>query len=445
MRERGRDRWAGRVAGMLCALALASSAGAEVTDEARLERAGIRRLVGKRLTLYTDVPASAEVDGLVEAFDQAYPQWCRYFEVAEDAEPAWQMTGYLMRDRRRFDSLGLIPAEVPDFLHGYALGYTLWMYDQPTDYYRRHLLLHEGTHGFMYTRLGGTGATWYMEGIAERLVTHDEQDGRIVLGHFPVAREEVPMLARIKLVQDAVTAGRRLSLDDVRALSYREFVQNEAYAWVWSAAAFLDEHPVYRQRFRELQRHVRATDFDAAFERLFAADRQACEVEWALFVDTLEHGHDVPRTALDFSPGTPWQTGSQEIVVQADRGWQNTGLWLEAGRAYKLRASGRYQVANEPRPWWCEPGGVTIRYYRGAPLGILQAAVWGEEDSAAMPDDQSAGGEADELSGFLQPTNVGLRARVVAPAGGTLYLRVNDSAGELDDNAGTLQVRIEAP
>ena len=46
--------------------------------------------------------------------------------------------------------------EFPLFLaNGVTLGSDMWLHDQPTDYYRRHLLLHEGTHAFMIAFLGG--------------------------------------------------------------------------------------------------------------------------------------------------------------------------------------------------------------------------------------------------------------------------------------------------
>ena len=45
-------------------------------DVARLADAGIRRLTGKHLTLYTDLPTQREVDELPEVFDRAVPQWC---------------------------------------------------------------------------------------------------------------------------------------------------------------------------------------------------------------------------------------------------------------------------------------------------------------------------------------------------------------------------------
>ena len=86
--------------------------------------------------------------------------------------PAWRMTGFLMKDKARFAERGLLPGDLPPFAHGYSRGRNLWLYEQPSDYYRRHLLLHEGTHGFMNTILGGCGPPWYMEGMAELLGTH---------------------------------------------------------------------------------------------------------------------------------------------------------------------------------------------------------------------------------------------------------------------------------
>ena len=99
----------------------------------------------------------------------------------------------------------------------------LWLYEQPSDYYRRHLLLHEGTHGFMNTVLGGCGPLWYMEGIAEYLATHRWKDGRLTLGYMPRSRDEVPQWGRIRLIQDAVAEGRAPALKKVI-----EFVRHDA-------------------------------------------------------------------------------------------------------------------------------------------------------------------------------------------------------------------------
>ena len=116
--------------------------------------------------------------------------------------------------------------------------------------------------------------------------------------------------------------------------------------------------------------------------------------------------------------------------MAADRGWQNSGLRLEAGVNYQLTATGRYQVAKNAKVWWCEPGGVSIRYYKGRPLGILLASV--------RPDHPAPG----STSALLHSTVVGLGTTLSPPQTGTLFLKINDSAGELDDNAGELKVEV---
>ncbi len=84
------------------------------------------------------------------------------------------------------------------------------------------------------------------------------------------------------------------------------------------------------------------------------------------------------------------------------------------------------------KPWPCEPGGVTIEYYDGRPLGILLGAI----DSRDKP-------SANAAPSFFEPIAIGLHATLKPTASGTLYLRINDSAAALDNNRGTLTVSIE--
>jgi hypothetical protein len=306
----------------------------------------------------------------------------------------------------------------------------LWVYEQPSAYYRRHLVLHEGVHGFCQSILGSCGPPWYMEGVAELLATHRWQDGRLTMNIVPANKEEAPMWGRIKIIKDAVAAGRPLTMDDILAYGPTAHREVEAYGWCWAAAVFLDHHPRYQAPFREISAYTRDRDFTARFGRMIGDDWPQLAGEWRVFVHELEYGHDVARTALDLAPGKPLSPGGATRTVAADRGWQSSGLRLEAGTRYRLRASGRYQVANRPRVWWCEPNGVSIRYYKGLPLGILLAAV--------VPDTMSP----DATDALVHPTPVGLDAVFTPDRSGTLMLRINDSAGELGDNAGELSVDI---
>jgi hypothetical protein len=399
-------------------------------DEARAAAAGIRKLTGDRLTLFTDLPPDPKVDILPEVFDRAFGQWCEYFNVDEGEQDDWRMTGFLMRDAQPFVDTGLLPQTLPPFGHGYSRNDMLWLYEQPSPYYRRHLLLHEGTHGFMNTVFGSCGPPWYAEGMAELLATHRWHDGQLTMNWTPTSREEVPMWGRIKVVKDAVAENRVPSLKDVIEYNVNAHRQVEPYAWCWAAATLLDRHPRYRERFRGLYRLVNKSHFSDRFIDLLGDDWDALSEQWRVFVVNLEYGHDVPKTVLDFSPGKPISGSKADATVAADRGWQNTGLRLEAGTTYRLTAQGRYQIAEEPRTWWCEPGGVSIRYYRGLPLGILMAAV--------RPDEPPENGPRP----LVRPVAIGLEATLTPEKTGTLHLRINDSPGELHDNRGSLSVEI---
>jgi len=420
---------------VLCVLAgtlLSAATGAEPAKipAARLSAAGIRELASQHLTLYTDLPASPVVDQLPKIFDQAVPAWSAYFGVPAARTAEWKVTACLMADRQRFSAAGLLPADLPRFDHAYFRGNRVWIVDQRDDYYRRHLLLHEGTHAFSNAMLGSCGPPWYKEGTAELLGTHALEKERLTLKLFPADADDVPGWGRVRLIQDAVAAGRRLAVDEVLAFDDRAHEEVEPYAWCWALASFLDGHPRYRERFRQLAAQVGAQDFNQIFHRQFAEDWAPLNEEWQLYVAGLEYGYDHKREAIDFRPGRPLARTGTTVKVVADRGWQSTGITLDAGRQYHLQATGKYQVVGEPQPWLSTPAGVTIRYWKGKPLGALLAAV--------LPDRTVSGGE----SGFLHPLVVGGRADITPAATGTLYLRVNDSPAELSDNAGTVEVRI---
>jgi hypothetical protein len=416
-------------------------------DDEKAAAAGIRKIEGKRITLYTDI-AGAEIDRLPAIFDLAFPQFCEYFRVKPKTVADWHATGFLMKDKKKFDEAGLIPAGLPNFPHGFSWNYDLWLFDQKSDYYRRHLLLHEGVHSFMNTVLGGCGAPWYMEGMAEMLATHAYRDGRLMLNYFPQSRDEVPELGRIRIIHDDLAANRGLPLEKILAYPPSAHHSNDAYAWSWAAAKLFDTHPRYQQRFRELPKDVLHPDFNADFRKLFADDLPDMYQEWQVFIDSLEYGYDIPRTVIDFTPGRPVADSGEPITVTvaADRGWQNSGLRVEEGRKYELTAVGRWKKTVRPKLWAglkdppeqieLEPGGISIRYYRGQPVGLLQAAV---RPDAPQPD----AGSQNSKTPFSSPIAVGLDAALTPATSGTLYYKLNDSAADLSSNDGEVKVEIQ--
>jgi hypothetical protein len=292
----------------------------------------------------------------------------------------------------------------------------------------------------MATLLGGCGPGWYMEGTAELLATHrlDEQTGKLTLRIMPRSREEVPMLGRIKLVHDALASDRSLTFPDVLRIDNRQQLDNASYAWTWAAAKWLDSHPRYGDRFRELRQHVRSPNFNQIAERAYADDWPELLAEWQAFVATLDYGFDFKRTPIEFQPGWPLGGTSQRVTIAADRGWQSSGVQVESGKTYRIVASGRYQIATEPvhgalQPWPCEPGGITLEYHDGRPLGMLMGAVVEVRESE----------KRSSTAGFGKPIEIGQRCELKPAHPGTLYLRVNDSAARLADNRGSLAATIE--
>ena len=401
-------------------------------DQQRVTAAGIRRLDSKHVTLYTDLAESPEVDELPHVFDLAVEQWCAYFRIGPDNVETWRMTGYLMDRKERYQGTGLLPDNLPAFLNGYQRGAEMWVYEQPTAYYRRHMLLHEGTHAFMQWQLGGAGPPWYMEGTAELLGTHLWEDGKLQLAYFPHSRDELDHWGRIKIVRTEVEAGRLLSLAQIAAYGPTAHLRNEPYGWCWAAAAFLDGHPDFSLRFRQLTGHVKDSPqaFSDFFFTSFDRDMRQLVEQWQLFVLNIDYGYDVRREAVVYEPLASTPRESASVEIRADRGWQSTGFRVAEGTPYEIQATGRYQVASAPKVWWCEPNGVTIRYHGGRPLGALLAAV----------------SDVDEpLTGttpLAQPEMIGLGRDIEFSHAGTLFLRVNDSPAELADNAGQIRVDI---
>ncbi|QDT01028.1 hypothetical protein [Adhaeretor mobilis] len=404
-------------------------------DVQAAQGSGLRELRGKHLRLFTDLPASESVDELPSVFDAAVPVWAKYFGVPLEATATWRVQGFLIKDREKFEELDLLPSDRPNFLNGFAHDRELWLKEQPSNYYRRHLLLHEGTHAFMLEFLKGCGPGWHMEGLAELMGTHYWQSGKLQLAVMPSSREEVPMWGRVKLIRDAVAAGKPLSLSEVMRIDNRRVLTTTEYAWSWALASLLENHPTFQKKFHGLQKTVNRPQLSRRFkQQVGQQDWALLERNWLAMIATLDYGYDFERMNLQERELTELNNNSTTIEVATNRGWQSTGWKLVAGKTYRLTAEGRYQIALDraatpPMPWACEPGGVTLEYHAGEPLGKLLAAL------APLESTSGAGS-------FLNPLPIGLAGTLEPKVDSVLYLRVNDHPARLNDNKGILKVTI---
>lgn len=403
-------------------------------DDAALRTVGIHRYESKRLRLYTDIDAEL-AKPLPAVIDAVYDAITVYFGPMPPSRSGeeFQMTGYLIGDEKRFRETGLIPENLPPIEHGRHRRNEFWLREQPYDYYRRHLLIHEATHCFMMFMPENRVPVWYLEGMAEMFGTHRQRtDGTWQFGVMPTSPEEFAGFGRITLLRQKVVADSARTLPKVFDYAAEEFLDPEPYAWSWAACWFLDQHPRYSARFRELSKNQQPRAFASVLETLMNEGGRYLATEWLLFIRNVQYGYDVPRAAIIFEPGMPLKGNeSRSVEIAADRGWQSTRCLLDAGKKYRITATGQFTLAQHPKPWVSEADGISFRFFRGVPLGKLLACVR-EEDGPTDHGDET----------MLKITSVGSDGTITAPVAGTLYLRLNDSWSELADNTGKVAVTI---
>ena len=404
-------------------------------------RAGLRVLEGRRLVLVTDRPARPG-DGVAElpaVFDQAFATWCDHYGMSVDDADDWRALGCLVVDRERFRAAGLLPAGVPEFANGFCDGSRFWLMDQSNPAYRRHLLLHEGVHAFTLTRRGLATPVWYTEGIAEYLATHRlerDADGlpRFVATPIPDRPEDVEQLGRIEAIQELRAAGRCPAIEDVLAQPVTDHSAIANYASSWAAVALLANHPTTAAAFAKLERGQLGPNLNEQLGALPAWNPDRAARDFDAFTDGLDYGWDFSRMAIDWTAAPPLEA-PRELTVAADRGWQNAGVSLAAGKRYALAAHGRVglgsvtdEASSLVTPLESEPAGISLEWYRGRPIGRLLAAQWGVDQPGSRPRFVViAEGDASEFTARFD---------------GPVYLRVNDSPRGLTDNTGGYSVSL---
>src|SRR6056297_423836 len=153
---------------------------------------------GQYIDLTTDLESAQEAKTLVESFDAAVDQWIEFWDLAPSAVDGWKIQAHVIRDKTAFVRAGRIPTRVPDFPFGYAMGNTVWVMAQPSEYYTRHLLLHEAAHALAFEQYGGAGPTWFREGTAELVATHAGKGDQIRTLQIPGDRDAVAHWGRFK-------------------------------------------------------------------------------------------------------------------------------------------------------------------------------------------------------------------------------------------------------
>lgn len=217
-------------------------------------------------------------------------------------------------------------------------------------------------------------------------------------------------------------------------------IEDSQYAHAWALFWMLQTHPRYHDVFAELLPLRSGRQFAAKLSEISPEVHRRLAIDWLLLLDSITEGFDVSRSfpvhdTSDHSiPGSPQNTTSSSdnvaisplnISIAAASSWQDSGFRTDAGQTIQLQASGRFQIADQPRPWISEPQGVTLKYHRGRPLGeliLMLVATDGSRASRRIP--------------------VGTFATVQVPYAAEVWLQLNDSAADRADNAGTIDVSL---
>ena len=122
-------------------------------------------------------------------------------------------------------------------------------------------------------------------------------------------------------------------------------------------------------------------------------------------------------------------------TISTGSGWQPTNAFLESGETYHIRADGQFsmQGTTAEERWPSDPGGITLHYSSGQPLGVLQATL--------IPPEKIRG----DYFNASRVQLIGREKHWTPDQSGTLYIRINNKASRLPDNEGSIRVDIQRP
>ena len=392
-------------------------------------------LDGRYIHLTTDISSVEEAERLVASFDAAVPQWVQFWNRSEDALNDFKVQACVIRNKVKFNQRGLIPPTVPDFPFGYALGNQVWVLAQQSQYYTRHLLLHEGVHSLAYHLFNGAGPTWFQEGSAELLATHHGSGGDIRINRIPQSREDAPYWGRFKRMGQATNKGEIPSFNAV--LGYQPNLTGDVatYSWSWAACMVLSSYPEYRSAFIAAAQQGKETGpvFNRELQSSLGKQWPILAARWRLACHDLDYGFDWQKEQVKLSANDPvWNGKNLKIEVRPDQGWQSCGVRIPRGAKLRIAAEGEITLANQPKAWVSEPPGITFKYHRGRPMGELQFCL--------LPNANDPQAKQIEPLKVQSVTN---QPMIKVAQYSWLLFRINDACGNLGDNRGSYQVSIE--
>ena len=403
-----------------------------VVTQAAAAESPFQTVRGRHITIKADETPRDSLIRLAESFDSAVPQWERFWNLTPGTLKDWSVDAFVMTDETRFRDSGDLPNSL-DFPFGFAMPGNVWVQAQPSDYYTRHLLLHEGVHALAIRQFGGPGPSWFAEGVAELLAVHRGSGSQLKVQTLPRTRDEVPYWGRFKLLSQRREEGRIPTIGSV--LEYPPDLKSdvESYGWSWAATMLFAEYPEYRETLIDAAKkgEDRTIVFTTSFRRELQRVWPIVQARWRLMTSTLDYGFDWSVERVELAMSDPvWDGSPHSMKVAADRGWQSPGVRFASGTRLTIDAGGRCTLADAPKPWVSEPAGVTIEYASDRPIGQLLVCI--------VPN-------ATRETQFLEPLvveSVDRPKKLQIDRHSWILFRVNDHLGSRRDNRGGYDIQI---
>ena len=406
---------------------------------------GLRIVESRHLILVTDLPLETVTDlpPLADSLFATLEQRLGKLTPDVDGKP-FQVTGFLMDARDRFERVHLLPPEQYPIRHGRNLGYQFWMNNQTADYYRRHLLLHEFVHCFLMCEYGmqDIPPLWYTEGIAEYFATHQLHTDvtKSAFGILPATTDGFEGWHRIAEIQRHFNLNLSAKDDPVNFVPLQtvlhppdaRFQDDSQYAHAWALVWLINHHPELQPMFAPLATCRTRQQFEDALAGVPDSTWTQMDQLWPLYLDGLEEadGTTVRFPAIRILDPLASDRGVSlpaEFVLDATEQWISTGFKLTAGQEIRIECKGRYVVEETTKPWFSEPDGITIDYVNGSPLGQVIGVIVatnGTQTTRRIP--------------------LGTAKNLRSPIDGILWLQVNDEWSKRDKNNGSVTVSIDA-
>ena len=297
---------------------------------------------------------------------------------------------------------------------------------------------HEIVHAYCSQTFGYSGPPWYKEGMAELAVIRSNSDKGVI-----ATEKQITMLRKTcgktngrNVSKSHIGQGIEASLNvmlanpknDDKDVPLADWTKSDAenvlrardaYLQSWAFCYMMLNNPNYASRFRTLGK-IYLTRRHDAYNELFSTMQREIAFEYNFFLKRIDNGYRIDLCRWDWNKRfrTTEECDCFRTRVDANRGFQASGLSVEKGQEYSYQATGEWSVSANGQ----KSGAGGRKSGSGQLVGVV-------------------------LNNFnlSKPILLGTEGTFIAPSTGNFYLRCQDTWNELSDNVGKLAVEISRP